>query len=172
MENSSTLPNQTSPQPVEGEDSLSNSGQKTVNKSKYVKILLLLTVVIILGGLGSYLYLKTQKTNNNQSVNLQPTKQTETSPNPSTAVIQSADVNWSSEPQKVQSVGFFTLVDKYYPYKLEYCKSGIDCSKLSEMTDKYEPKTTYYQVGTMKSQYGGSPVYLAITKGLPTTYFS
>lgn len=89
---------------------------------------------------------------------------------PSNPFIEVADVDWLGEPQKVQSVGFFTLIDQYYPYKLEYCISGTDCSSFGEISDKYEPKTTYYLVGTMKSRYAGSSVYLAITKGLPTTH--
>ncbi len=90
---------------------------------------------------------------------------------PNDTTIQFGDVEWLPEPQKVLSVGFFGLIDQYYPYILKYCKSETDCvedSKLSELNDKYEPKATYYKVGIMKSQpYSGSPVYLGIVKNLP-----
>ncbi len=43
---------------------------------------------------------------------------------------------------------------------------------MSELSDKYEPKATYYKVGTMRSPYPDAPVYLAIIKNLLTFHTS
>lgn len=157
---------------------LSGDGvQKPLQNKPIIAVLsILLLIVLGVATFVGYQYLKLQ----NKTANTVPTsnEQTDTGvvpsgtsqPSLSEVTIQTSDVEWLSEPQKVQSVGFFTVIDQNYPYKLEYCKSGTDCSKLSELSDKYEPKTTYYKVGTMRSQYSGSPVYLAITKNLPTTH--
>jgi len=53
---------------------------------------------------------------------------------------------------------------------LDTAKVARIARKLIEMVVKYEPTTTYYKVGTMRIQYPGSPVYLAITTGLPGSH--
>lgn len=144
-------------------------------------LIVTLILFLILVGVLIYFFGVPKNQNNQKMVDNTSQKNTNTSspfskqiesalPPPANENIQGKDVTWFSEPQKVQSVGFFTLIDQFYPYKLEYCKSGTDCSKLSVLNDRYELKTIYYQVGTMKTQYAGSPVYLGITKGLPTTH--
>ena len=151
----------------------SNSLMPEVPKWKQPKfiVIILLVLLLLLGGIGGYLFLNKQNANKSSPSTASKTPtQTQTSQQPTSDVIQTGNVEWLLEPEKVQSIDFFTLIDQYNPYKLEYCKSGTDCTKVSEMSDKYEPKTTYYKVGTMRTQYAGAPVYLAITKGLPTTH--
>jgi len=142
---------------------------------KWVKIILISVILLLVTGILAYAgyqyFNKKSLTKNNQGINNQSTQPTGiNSKVPTNSVIQTANVEWLPSPQKVESVGFFKAVDKYYPYRLKYCKSGTDCAKLSEMTDQYEPKTTYYLVGKMKTSYPGANVYLTITKGLPTIH--
>lgn len=140
-------------------------------KQRKFIVIIVLVLLILIGGFSGYEYLNNQGINKSYpSNNSQIPTQTQTGQQPTSSVTQGENVEWLAEPKKVDSVGFFNIIDKYYPFTLEYCKTGTDCSKLSSLTDQYEPKTTYYLIGTMKSKYPGGSVYLTISKSLPATH--
>jgi len=157
--------------------------EETINKiprQKQTKLTIIITsvLIILLGIFIILIYLYKGNIKSNLQLKLtdvQSSKQTKTNQKQADNTIQSKDVEWLPKPEKVQDVGFFNLIDQYYPYRIEYCKGDNDtdifaCNKLGEINDKYEGKVTYYKVGTMKSQYNGSPVYIGIVRGLPQAH--
>jgi hypothetical protein len=181
MDNDKPLPlesSERSDSPAQSVDPIEVDEQIHGSHSSNTRWVILL-VIIVVAGFG-YLGYRYQSLLKQQMVPSQQAKPTEAvkhptfpvSPKitPTPVVVQTGLVDWLAEPQKVDSVGFFGVIDQYYPYSLEYCQSGTDCSKTVKATDTYEPKATYYKVGTMRSQYAGSPVYMAIVKGLLTTH--
>jgi len=141
--------------------------QKNAKTNFKIRITLIIILVILCGFILSCIfYLNTQvKKPISQSQNTQSVSNIQQQITP-TIKAQEAKAEWLPEPQKVDSVGFFTLIDKYFPYQAWYYESEAR-DKSSYVTDKYEPKATYYKVGTMLSPYKGSAVYLAIVKNLP-----
>ena len=155
-------------------DAEHTNGEKSVNNDW---VIALATVILLGFGFLGYRYMNLQKMMKaNPASTATPTSAGNPTPyltpraTPTPITIQTGVIDWLEVPQKVDSVGFFTLMDKYYPYTVDYCQSGTNCSTILHATDTYEPKATYYLVGTMKSQYRGSQVYLAIVKGLLTTH--
>lgn len=135
------------------------------------KILILISAVLLLLSAALAYFWFREKNTTPTPVPTQFSKSTPTpTPVPAVTTIESKDVEWLSEPQKVSPVGALAIFDKTYPYYIQICKSDTDCNTETKVYDKYEPKTVYYKVGTMKTNYQGSDVYMAITKNLVDTH--
>lgn len=138
--------------------------------------LLLILVGILLGssitGISFYLWMRQQ--NINTPVEITQPLQT---PTPAyneninkrfaTDTLTPLAVTWLSQPEKISSPGFFSLIDKLFPYSISYCKDDR-CSENLTKKDTYETHASYYRVGTVKDNpYKGGTVILAIVQGLP-----
>ncbi len=147
-------------------------------ESNKMTVVLVIILALIMGGIGvlGYRY-ESQSGKSKPDVIKMPgtyqglaTPQATPTSTPTPIAIQTGLVDWLPAPQPVASVGFFAQLDSFYPYNVDYCQSGSNCTNMLHTTDTYEPKATYYRVGTMKTKYAGAPVYLAIVRGLLTTH--
>jgi hypothetical protein len=95
-----------------------------------------------------------------------PVVQQNTTPTAKLQTIpQTEAIKWLPKPEKTASVGFFSLIDAHYPYKLLYVKAD---NNYDYVTHSYEPNAEYYQVGTYTNgKYKGGTIYLGIVKNLP-----
>ncbi len=151
-------PEQLPPQPAITEPEIEQ--KSSFNK----KTLLIVLTIVGLCGVILFLVLQIRNQGSNSSNNTQ---------NTSTSTVESTNVHWLAEPKKVESVGFYKLIDQYRPFKLQYCETDEQCydnNSYKYKTASYEDNTTYYEVGKMKALYPDAIVYMGITKNLPNSH--
>jgi len=178
MKNDTTLASQPLTPAVQHTNSFHSSDKNLNtpnNRDKWIKISIVIIIILLLGGTGvlTYQYFNKQKTSENsrKEIGVQPPQSPGDMNQSSLSVIRGENIDWLPYPKKVPSVGFFGIIDQHCPFQLRYYKPGDEVTLSGVVEAKYEPKASYYEVGTVNSgQYKGGTVYLGIVRGLPNSH--
>lgn len=99
-----------------------------------------------------------------------------TTTTPETRVIETDQAIWYLDIKEEVRPTLMTLIDQYFPFQMEYCKTGQDCyitvngvtkPDYQIYTKSFAATTKYYLVGQMKTIYPGKNVYLALSSEMP-----